>query len=254
MGRLYWLWRRISDFCTSADVLEWFGWRAAVGTLIASIAATISTSLSGAPWYYSLLAGLSALLVGLGLANLYSYYKYFDGANTHNSSTPDSMPIPSPLKIEFDETEPVRWLTEMHPLFKAQPVERKYYGVNVYNSGDMNIENVSVEVERIEQIPDRPDEIVPISSTLGLRLKFKSGETRALFPPKFRDRVPIISHVNSMMVGDKFRMASTQAHEFHHSNRRHRLFLKVTGSKIPAITETFTVWVNEGGDLQMRRG
>lgn len=163
-------------------------------------------------------------------------------------------PLLSPLKIEFDGTEPVRSLTEFHPLFKTEQVQRKCYGVNIYNSGDTDIGSVSVEVERIEQIPDNPGELLPFPRTLGLRLKFKSGETRMTFPPKFRERVPIISHVNSMMVNDKFIMESTQAHSFYHQMRKHRVHLKVTGSNVAAVTEIFTVWVDSQGDLQMVRG
>ena len=117
--------------------------------------------------------------------------------------------VSSTLRIEFEGDSNVLWDTERHPLFPTQKVQRKFYGVWIFNSGDTDIENVSVEVERIEQIPEMADEIVPPSPYLGLKCRFKqNGAASMNFPPGRRDRVPIISHVNSMVIIDRLRLDS----------------------------------------------
>ena len=168
---------------------------------------------------------------------------------------PDSHNLSkSPLKIEFDQIEPVRALMESHPALGSDRVQRRFYGVCIYNSGPTEMENVSVEVEKIEQMPKQPLEVIDMPRILALRLKFKNGATSMTFPSQLRERVPVISHANGMLIGDQLRMESTQGFSFRHESRRHRLHLKVTASKVPAVTEVFSVWIDDAGRLQMGRG
>lgn len=159
----------------------------------------------------------------------------------------------SQLKIEFDQIEPVRTAAEPHPQFPLETVQRRFYGVCIYNSGQSEVENVSVEVEKIEPV-GRHMEVIDMPRTLGLRLKFKTGATSMNFPSQLRERVPVISHINSMLISEQLRIESTQGYTFMHGSRRHRLHLKVTGSKVPAATEIFSVWIDpQTGNLQMGR-
>jgi hypothetical protein len=176
-----------------------------------------------------------------------------DIAATTVPITQDLPPPKSPLEIEFEGIEPVRWEPEQHGTFNDE-VRRKHFGISVHNRGDIDIQQVAVEIEKIEEIPNRANEIRPLPKTLGLRLKFKTNNaTLQNFHADFRDRVPVISHVDSMLINEQLRVASTQRYEFPHNGRRHYIYLKVTGAKVPPVTDIFTVWVDSGG-LQMQRG
>lgn len=166
-----------------------------------------------------------------------------------------SWGIQSPLKIEFDGDSNVRWLEERHPLFPNQKVQRKLYGISVFNDSVRDVKNVSVEIERIEQISDQTNAIISTSPYLGLKFLFKlNDKPRMTFSPGLRDRVPLISHVNAMVIGDRIKVASTQGYDIYHEKKRHRLHVKVTGNELPPVTECFTAWVNADGELTMVRG
>lgn len=236
------LWKRIADSFTAVDIIDLFGWNKRFLSMGGAILSAGAVGFSGAPWSAVIAVGLLAGCFILLLAILYQVWKLGTAA-----------PNKSPLEIEFEGTAPIRWEDEQHNVLQDQ-VRRKHYGINVHNMGNMDVEQVAVEVEKIEQIPDRANEIIPIPQMLGLRLRFKlNNATSQAFPVGFRDRVSVISHVDGMLMNEELRIASTQMYEFHHRNRRHRIHIKVTGAKVQPVKEIFTVWVDSGG-LQMQRG
>jgi hypothetical protein len=160
----------------------------------------------------------------------------------------------SPLKIEFEGESNVVWDTERHPLFPATQVQRKFYGVWIFNSSDAAIDNVSVEIERIDTVPDKIDDIDTASPYLGLKCRFKlNREPRLKFSPGMRDRVPLISHVSSMGLIERIRVESMPSHTLLHEFKRHRIHLKVTGDTAVSVTERFMAWVGTDGVLIMAR-
>lgn len=244
-----WLWKRISDWYTGLDLLEAFGWKTTGGAMVAGGLAAIYTFFENAPTYDIFLAWLAATLIVLAVVIAAQPY-YFNG---NYGISHHGVAQLSPLEIEFENIEPVRWEDGHHGIFN-EPTRRKHFGISVHNRGSVDVAQVSVEIERIEQVPNRSNEIVQPSKTLGLRLKFKTNNaTSQTFHADFRDRVSIISHVNAMMMDGNLLVASTQRFEFPHNNCRHRIYLKVTGEKVLPVTDVFTVWVDSSG-LQMQRG
>lgn len=79
---IIWAWRRISDYFTSLDILESFGWKSKVTAVVSSVLTAVLTSLSGAAWYYSFGLAISTVLVILGIViacqNYYSTTKRHD--------------------------------------------------------------------------------------------------------------------------------------------------------------------------------
>ena len=160
----------------------------------------------------------------------------------------------SPLRIEFEGDSNVRYLKEPDELFPSQMAERRFYGIVIYNDGTIDVHNVAVEIERIEQIADSPNESIQSVPYLGLKLKFKLNDsTMMTFSPKLRDRVPVISHAANTLTAERFRVASTQRYEFHHKNRKHRIHIKVTGERVDPAMQTFVVWVDNLGLMRMVR-
>lgn len=161
----------------------------------------------------------------------------------------------SPLQIEFEGESNVRWLTENNDLFKTQKIQRKIYGITVFNNSDSDVRNVAVEIERIDPISDEKTESIHKSPYLGLKFRFKPDDKPIIdLSPRHRERVPLISHINGMFMGHTIKAESIQGYNFHHNKEKHRLFVKVTGNEVLPVTECFTAWVDAEGNLRMVRG
>lgn len=220
--------------------------------MISGLVAASVAFLQGAPGWAISLAGLAASLVVIGSVGLY-FTILHSKVSTNGKQNLSRNTGTMPLRIEFEDTNPVRWCKEMHRIFSLQEVTYKFYGVSIYNFGTVDVEDVSVEVEKIEQLQDKTGELVPFPSLLNLRLRFKDGSTSKRFAPGFRERVPVISHSNSVAIDSEFRMESTQIHRFEHNKKRQRIYLKVTASGVQPLRATFIAWIDGSGELQMHR-
>lgn len=63
---LRWLWNRISDFCTAADILEWIGWKGWVSTLAAGVLTTITLAMNDAPLRAVISLGIVSMACVIG--------------------------------------------------------------------------------------------------------------------------------------------------------------------------------------------
>jgi len=156
------------------------------------------------------------------------------------------------LQINFDGEADARFASEVHPVFGSDMVSYKFYGVRIANAGNIDAKDVSLEVEKIEEIADRPGELLNALSYLGLKFRFKTDAVLKMhFPPHFSDRVSLLSHANAMLLSENIRMNDTLRYTFQHHYRRHRLYVKATGSGVQPVYRTFLVWVNTSGMLTM---
>lgn len=73
---IIWAWRRISDYFTSLDILESFGWNSKVTAVVSSVLIAVLTSLSGAAWYYSFGLAIGTVLVILGTVIAWQNYQF----------------------------------------------------------------------------------------------------------------------------------------------------------------------------------
>lgn len=225
-------------------LFDWIGrWQTAlwIASLLGLTVSGIVGFLSTTPLWALALLFLSAASISLGVVIGWQNYQLSKPTKSEES----------PLKIDFEGESNVRWLTEDNPLFRSTKIQRKIYGITVFNNSDRDVKNVAVEIERIGPISN-----IHNSPYLGLKFRFKP-DGKPLFvdlSPRHKERVPLISHINGMVLRDTIRAESTQGYEFHHNKEKHRLFVKVTGSGVPPVTECFTAWVNSEGELQMVAG
>lgn len=155
--------------------------------------------------------------------------------------------VASPFEIEFGGEDSVDWLVEPHPAFPLQEVRRKCYWIVIHNKlATKDVDNVSVEVERIEELPDRPTENVETSVPyIGHKLRFqRNGQVTMKFSPDLRDRVRLVSYGYAMLIGRDFRIEGLD-NEFPHNNHRHRIHIKVTGDGQKSATARFIVWIQD---------
>ncbi len=157
------------------------------------------------------------------------------------------------LEIKFEDASCHEWVEKPHRLFPSDTEHHKRYWVLISNSGQQDIPNVRVELEKIESIANRPDEIEPLPERLNRPLIFRSnGKSYRRFSPGMTDRVDVISHSYTAMVNHDFSIEGA-AYEFPHHGLAHLLYLKVTGSGISIpISVVFRTWVGQDGQIQMK--
>lgn len=160
---------------------------------------------------------------------------------------------PSPLKIEFDGENSAEWIERSHPALPMQRVQHKVYGVVIYNSANHDVDNVTIELERIEDLTDQPLGKTRDIPYLGHKFSFeRNGKTAMKFSPDLRDRVRLISHGNGIMMTNSFHIEGTENYFFdvkHH----HRIHLKVTGDGVKPSKASFIVKLDNDGIFLMVR-
>lgn len=160
---------------------------------------------------------------------------------------------PSPLKIEFDGEHSAEWVERRHPALPVQQVRHKVYGVVIHNSAIHDVDNVSVELERIEDLSDHNSAEKTTPPYLGHKLLFeRNGMNTMKFSPDLRDRVRLISHGQGILTGNSFQIEGNDNY-FIDAQHQHRIYLKVTGDGVKPSKSSFIVQLDEKGIFRMTR-
>ena len=160
---------------------------------------------------------------------------------------------PSPLKIEFNGEHSAEWIERRHPALPMQQVCHKAYGVVIHNSATRDIDNVSVELERIEDLTGQHSAEKRATPYLGHKFIFeRNGKNTMKFSPDLRDRVRLISHGNGIMMGGSFLIEGNNDH-FIDAQHQYRIYLKVTGDGVKPPKPSFLIQLDEKGCFYMAR-
>lgn len=161
--------------------------------------------------------------------------------------------LPSPLKIEFENDHSVEWIPRPHPALPAQHVRHKVYGVVIYNSAGHDIDNVTVELERVEDLTDQHSADKQPPPYIGHKLIFqRNGKNTMKFSPDLRDRVRLISHGTGIMMRHSFQIEGNDNYSID-AEHQHRIFLKVTGDGVKPSKASFIVQLGRQGIFHMTR-
>lgn len=114
---ILWIWRRISDWYTTLDILEWIGWKTGVLAMLASAVAGFAASISGAPWYYSFGLAVSVVLIVLGCIIAWQNYQISHGKSDAKLSHAKRLDIEGfksmrDAAIELYDAFPVQFIME----------------------------------------------------------------------------------------------------------------------------------------------
>lgn len=161
--------------------------------------------------------------------------------------------LPSPLKIEFDGENSVKWIERPHPAFPGQQVRHKVYEVVIHNSTSHDVDNVTVELERIEDLTSQHLVDKKTPPYIGHKLSFeRNGKNIMKFSPDLRDSLKLISHGTGIMMGDSFQIEGNDNYCID-AQHHHRIFLKVTGDGVKPSKATFIVQLDGRGIFRMTR-
>jgi hypothetical protein len=114
MFRIFrWTWQRISDWCTTLDVLEWIGWKTKLIAILVSVCTGIAIFLDQAPWYDIVGFSLAGALVVLGC--VIAWQNRHDGSNEsshnpHKTVSIDLVPIREAAQKLYTEARACRSL------------------------------------------------------------------------------------------------------------------------------------------------
>ena len=148
-----WLWRRISDFFTVVDLLEWFGWKAWVSAVVTSIVTAGATALMGGSPLAIFGLGIAGALIALGIANLFVHLR--DSSRSVKPATPSTAPRgPRYKQHERD------W----HKLFELIPL--KDAAIEFYEKLPRRfILKRAKERLGVDRVKDSPDELLNSAAT-----------------------------------------------------------------------------------------
>lgn len=158
---------------------------------------------------------------------------------------------PSPLEIEFDGENSAEWIKRSHRALPAQEVEHKVYGIVIHNSASHDVDNVTIELERIEDLTNQPSEKPRNVPYLGHKLRFeRNGQTAMKFSPDLRDRARLISYGSGIFMRQAFLIEGNDSY-FIDAQHSHRIHLKVTGDGVKSSKSAFIVRLDTDGTFRM---
>jgi len=115
------------------------------------------------------------------------------------------------------------------------------------------ISGLSVEVEKREVLPNRPNEIFPLHKPIYVQLKFEGSPQTKIDVSKgqkikvlFVERTRGFPNHNSEPI-----IFTNTSVSFYNNNMEHHVHIKITGKGINPIGEVFSVWGEENGNLRV---
>ena len=239
INRWKWVWEKFGDYNDFMSLLELLGWKTKGSAVLGALGTLKSLWEPGNRPQ----AVIAALLVGIFVVVVSIAYQLWTNPRVGLKR--------KRLNIEFDAVNCVQSIRERHPLFPNSPVDRVLYSFVVHNKTGADVRDVRVEVERIEQLPERPNEPLTPAPYMGHKLRFeRNAEYTQTFCDDDRDRVALVSYTNAMMIKDAFRIEGMSDKIFH-EGKNHRIHVKVTGEMVKATPATFTAWVDSAGGFHL---
>lgn len=248
-----WLWKRISDWYTTLDLLEAFGWKAACAAMLAGGTAGFLTFWNDAPGHTVFLAFLGSGLLVLGFVHL--WHACHVQKITVSTHPLEAKVKPSPLKIEFpDECSCSAFIKEPAKIGQDM-VSRNIVWVNIQNSSEYDVRNVRGEIRSfVAPNSDAPEDIKGVFANKIVALRFQEDKTVLDFSPHMSARLYMISYAQHFLSGFlRIEGVDQDAHEnqFLHSSDVWTFKIRVTADGFLPVQREFTALVNEGS-LQVK--
>ena len=241
--------------------------------VIAALAA-IATRLGGAPWYYSLLAGLATLLVFLAIVIIWQSYrrersvgatdesailKQAEAIREHTRELQrqrsqeeankifkrfrDSQQQVSPLKIEFSDEWSCSEFIQEQATIGSDMVSRRVFWTIVRNDSSRDVRNVRAQIGDIREwtILGEGAQHTGIGQKT-FPLQFHGGMRVFDFSPQMVERLPLVSYAAQPMAS--FIRIEGENTPVRHDDKAWRFTVTITADGLLPVKRNFLASVN----------
>lgn len=156
----------------------------------------------------------------------------------------------SPIVIDFD-SDKYFLETEVPPKIGMEPLKKRTFWF--YVEAKQDIENVGVEVDKREELPNSPDDLVYNPKKSHAQLRFDGHIAPKIdFSSAQREKVFFVERIRGFPNPDSEPVVFCNTSEsFHHRKRENLIYLKVTGKGIKPYYKVLSVWVGDGHHLRV---